>query len=197
MSTLCAHSRRRLGRWFLSIAYALRWSAVSLVSSRPRLHLPFCSAGRKNNSLQTPTLPDTTTPCGLIKLLRWLLSVSPARPLAWTSGGRARCTVTAWRAPVVRAGRKGAERGGDDIQAHGGESRGGWRMSSNSAAIRNPIYLDLSFYQLDGFCCVLPRSTTDTQRLNKLEALFLNRLDSSIGFNSNSNRDTESDHLCR
>lgn len=62
------------------------------------------------------TTACNSPPCGLIKLLLWLLSMSLIRPLTWTSE-----TVPVYgysvKGSVVRAGSRGADREGDDIQA--------------------------------------------------------------------------------
>lgn len=75
-----------------------------------RLYIPFVSTtGKQQLAL---------APCGLIKLLQWLLSVSLIRSLAQTSGTS---LVYSYRAEdsVVKAGSRGADRGADITRAEG------------------------------------------------------------------------------
>lgn len=119
-SALCRHFvytvENALACWYFPLLtpFSLR---QRIPGSRPSIHLVFTSSVGKQQ-LATP-------PCGLIKLLRWLLSMSLIRPLA---GASETGPVYGYSVPgpVVRAGSRGADRGGDDIQAHG--ERGCWGM---------------------------------------------------------------------
>lgn len=113
VSTCCVYSGSCLGpsHFPLQTVFALKQCYPSLPPVHsPRPYLVFCSSDEKQQLAPSP-------PCGLIKLLLWLLSVSLIRPLTWTSE-----TVTVYsyrvKGPVVMAGSRGVDQEGDDIQAH-------------------------------------------------------------------------------
>lgn len=127
MSTLCVYSGSCLGPFHfpLQTVFALKqWYPSLPAVHSPRLYL-FCSSAGKQQLATSP-------PCGLIKLLLWLLSVSLIRPLTWTSE-----TVTVYsyrvKGPVVMAGSRGVDQEGDDIQARW--ELGRWAMSNSGGVV--------------------------------------------------------------
>ena len=113
------------GSFLGSLYFPLQTQRICFETVHPMLPAPFRSVVYSPRPYPHPTLCSPTgkqqlalDPCGLIKLLQLLLSMSLIRSWAWTSGSSPVYSYSV-EEPVVRAGSRGVDMWG-----------GGWRHPS-------------------------------------------------------------------